>query len=417
MSAHQPAGPEQLQRLGSPEAVLEVIHQVRQTLVQLLESAHLKPTKGRETARSLQIDRNLVWRVTRVVKADDILAAIGDIPTAAQVEKICGACERLGAPPPRLEAARAAIAEFEQAVEECAGNREYFEAMVSGLQIDDVTQRQESTRKLTFLGNLALWGVQARVNFKTMIYVPGDEPHIIDCVRVAGLYDFKRSRRCTWPIHRVAAYDDAGNIISIKTLPILPDDDLPPGLPLLSPFCSGTHLEIVPVERSYGTRYDLAAGPFGNQGTLSFVFADRLKHAHETYRTTDRGDDRFMASMNDLATPSELVMHDIFLHKDLEIDAVPEVMLLDRLSLSRGYRSDELDAARLPLSTRILNVSAGPVSSSLSQYPEYSRVLEYVLERIDVEADDLRGYRFTMTYPPVPSAVVVRLALAEKPGS
>ncbi len=404
-----------MQRFGSPEAILDVIHQVRQTLVQLLESAHLHPTKGRETARSLQIDRNLVWRVTRIAKAEDILSAIGDIPTASQVEKICVACERLGASPTTVQAARMAIIEFEQVVEECAGNREYFEAMVSGLQVDDVTQRQESTRKMTFLGNLALWGVQARVNFKTMIYVPGDAPNVIDCIRIAGLVDFKRSRQRNWPIHRVAAYDDAGSVISIKSVPILPDDNLPPGLPLLKPFCSGSHLEIVPVKRSYGTRYDLGSGPFGNQGTLTYLFADRLVHAHETFRTTDRGDDRYLASMNDLATPSELVMHDIFIHRDLKLDATPEVLLLDRLSTSRGYQHDEVEADRMPLSTHILNVSAGPLSSSLKQYPEYAKALQYVLKNQGIDGNDLHGHRFTMTFPPVPSAVVMRLPLPEHP--
>lgn len=404
-----------MQHLGSPEAILDVIHQVRQALVRLLESVNLEPTKGRETARSLQIDRNLVWRLTRVVKAEDILSAIGDIPTATQVEKICSACERLGAPAAEVAAARGTIATFDRVVADCAGNREQFEAMVSGLQVDDVTERQESIRKLTFLGNLALWGVQARVNFKTMIYVPGDAPNVVDCIRVAGLVDFRRSRQRNWPIHRVAAYDDAGTSIRIETNPVLPDESLPPELPLLMPFCTGTQLEVVPVERNYGTRYDLAAGPFGNRGNQTFVFADRLKYAHETHRTTDRGDDRYIASMNDLATPSELVLHDVFIHRDLKIDAVPEVLLLDRLAASRGYRDDDVEGDRLPLSTRILDVSAGPASSALLQYPDYSRMLQFVLESEGLRPDALKGYRFKMAYPPVPSAVVMRLPLPERP--
>ena len=417
MSFRPDAGPEQAQRFGSPEAILDVIHQVRRSLILLLESVHLNPNNGRETARSLQIDRNLVWRVTRLIKAEDILSAISDIPSVSQVEKICLACEHLNAPESRVAAARKAVTEFERVVEECAGNREYFEAMVSGLQVDDVTQRQESTRKMTFLGNLALWGVQARVNFKTMIYVPGATPGVIDCIRIAGLVDFKRSQLRSWPIHRVAAYDDAGAVIKIKTSPIQRDDNLPPELPLLMPFCTGTLGDIVPIKRSYGTRYDLAAGPFGNQGTLTYVFADKLTHAHEIYRTTDRGDDRSMASMNDLATPSEFVMHDVFVHRDLHMDTTPEVLLLDRLSTARGYRPDDDEADRLPLSTRILNVSAGPMSSSLSKYPEYSKLLQFVLDSEGLLADDLRGFRFTMDYPPVPSAVVMRMMLPERSAS
>ena len=37
-------------------------------------------------------------------------------------------------------------------------------------------------------------------------------------------------------------------------------------------------------------------------------------------------------------------------------------------------------------------------------------------EEWGVPADDLRGHRFTMSFPPVPSAVVMRVALPERSG-
>lgn len=94
--------------------------------------------------------------------------------------------------------------------------------------------------------------------------------------------------------------------------------------------------EILTTRQNDGIRYDLAEGSFGNRGSLTFVFADRIFKAHTTYRVNDGVIDRYLASMNDLSTPSELVVHDICLHKGLVVEGEPQVMLLDRLSASRG---------------------------------------------------------------------------------
>jgi hypothetical protein len=407
-------GPELRQRYCSPEAILEVLYAVQRSLLTLLESAKLDPTKGRETARALGLDRTLIWRVTRVMKTEDILAAIGDIPTGSQVERICKACQDRGAPDDQVAGAREAVARFESVVEECAGNREYFEAMVSGLVVDDVTQRQENARKLTFLGNFALWGAEAAVNFKTAVYFPSaTHPDIIDAVRIGGLVDFKRSSAGRWPIYRVHGYTEAGESVSLPSEPVLADDSSSPGLPLLSPFCSDQLPEIVPVRRAYGTRFDLEAGRFGNAGALTCVFADVIRGLIGAFRDP-ANHHYYLASMNDLFTPSEYLVHDIILHRDLVLSGAPEVMLLNRLTVSRGYNPDEDDKNRMPLSAKILNIAPGPMSS-VKRYPDYTRMLEFVLERLGLEAGDFVGHRFTMTYPPVPTAVVMRIGLPDRP--
>ena len=409
-------GPELPQRYCSPEAILEVLHAVQTSLLGLLESAHLDPTKGREAARALGLDRTLIWRVTRVVKTEDILAAIGDIPTSSQVERICKACRDIGAPDDRVASAREAVARFERVVEECAGNREYFEAMVSGLVVDDVTQRQENARKLAFLSNFALWGAQAALDFKTIIYYPSPtDPDMIDAVRIGGLVDFKRSSAGRWPIHRIHGYTEAGEAVPTTSEPVVADDALPPGLPLLRRFCCGQLPAIVPVRRQYGTRFDLEAGPFGNAGALTCVFADVVRGYQGAFRDPAIHN-YYMASMNDLFTPSEFLVHDVFLHRDVAVGGAPEVMLLDRLTVMRGYNPEEDEMHRMPLSAKILNVSAGPMSN-LKRYPAYTQVLQFILEQLGFEAGDFRGHRFTMTYPPIPTALVMRIGLPDRPVS
>lgn len=408
-------GPELRQRYCSPEAILDVLLDVQQSLLRLLESARLDPTKGRETARALGLDRTLIWRVTRVVRTEDILAAIGDIPTSSQVDKICRACLDIGAPEVEVARARDAVDRFEQVVKECAGNREYFEAMVSGLVVDDVTQRQENARKLAFLSNFALWGAQAAVNFKTIIYLPNaSDPDTIDAVRIGGLVNFKRSSAGRWPIHRIHAYTEAGENVPTVAEPVVADESQPQGLPLLRPFCSEILPEIIAVERKYGTRFDLEAGSFGIAGALTCVFAEVVRGFQGAYRDPAMHN-LFMASMNDLFTPSEFLVHDVFLHRDVVVGSAPEVMLLDRLTTTRGYNPEEDERNRLPLSAKILAVSPGPMSA-LKRYPAYLSMVQFVLDKLGFESGDFRGHRFTMTYPPVPTALVMRFGLPDRPG-
>jgi hypothetical protein len=287
--------------------------------------------------------------------------------------------------------------------------------MVSGLVVDDVTQRQENARKLAFLSNFALWGAQAALNFKTIVYYPSPtDPDKIDAVRIGGLIDFKRSSAGRWPIHRIHVYTEAGEAIPAITEPVVADDTLPPGLPLLRQFCSGELPAILPIRRHYGTRFDLEAGSFGNAGALTCVFADvvRGQGAFRDPATSNY----YLASMNDLFTPSEFLVHDVFLHRDVAVSGAPEVMLLDRLTVTRGYNPDEDEQHRMPLSAKVLNVSAGPMSN-LKRYPAYTDVLQFVLERLGFAAGEFRGHRFTMVYPPIPAALVMRVGLPDRPVS
>ncbi len=73
---------------GSPDEILEVLHQVRASLKQLIVSAGADPTKTRETARHLELSNNLVWPVSRFLNATDIITASGEVLDRLKFEKV-----------------------------------------------------------------------------------------------------------------------------------------------------------------------------------------------------------------------------------------------------------------------------------------------------------------------------------------
>ena len=403
---------ESREQYGAPEAILVVLHDLRAALAELLITVGADPKKARATARFLELDTNSVWRITHLINATDILSAMREIPSRNKIEKLCAVCAKRGAPSGTVNKVLAAIDTFERAVEYSVGDRESFDALLTGLDYDDVTQRQESSRKLTFLGNSSLWGVQAKVNFKAVIFALNeDDSNYVSAVRVSGLVNLRRLRPVRWPLYHMYLYRDDGTTITNTPDPIDPYADEVGGLPLLESFSSTDNPDIVGVETEYGKSFILAPGPIGNAGAKTFVFADRIAPMGSRFRN---GVEEYAAAMIDLVTPSELLVFDMFVHQDLNLSTPPEALLLDRLSTVRGYNPPEDEQHKLPLSIKPLLMGRGSASSATPQFPQYPEVLEYVFERAGWVAREFVGYRLVLRYPPVPTAAVMRMPLPER---
>lgn len=405
--------------LESFEEILFLISEMREALCQLFRSVNSDPLSGRKSARQLGLDRNLAWRVSKFVGASDLLAAVPDVPTAKQIDRICNACTKLGASAKQSDQVRETLLRYDEFVCDSAGNREYFEALVSGLVIDDVSGKQESIRRNSFFANVAQWGVQTRVDFKTVVYSPSpSNEDLLEIMRLGGRVDFKRSRQISWPLHRAHWYADDGSVKEVGLHPVChADNQQTAGISLMEQFCSQPIPDLIQVDTSFGSRIDLPGTGFGNAGALTMVFGDINRgDINSTENSRWRGPNmEFHASMNDLYTPTELVVHDVFMHRELVNDlGQPEIMLLDRLSASRGYNPTIDEHSRLPLSTTPIRISARAGGASIHEYPDYVELLKHAFGKVDWRINEFIGYRFLMKFPTIPSATVVRFSLVDK---
>ena len=399
---------------GSPDAILEVLYLVKETLTEVIASAGADPAKTRDTARRLDLSNNLVWPVSRFINADDILTAGSEVIDRVKFEKICDACEAKGAAPNLVHQARQAIDKFEEVITLSAGDRQSFSLMLTGLGHEDVTQRQENTRKMAFLSNSSLWGVQCRLSFKTVIFAPNtEEPDQVDAIRIFGMVDFRRLRPIPWPLYRMHGYFDDGSIRPGTGIPIEPPVDDMGSIPLLRNFCSEPLPALKSVKRDYGRRFDLCAGPIGNAGLLTCVIADRLVKWQSIYRTPEKNE--FMGSLFDLVTPLEYMLFDVFVHKDLPFTSAPESALFDRLTAPRGLDPENDAFRQLPLSNKVLQLGPGLLGNSSAHYPRYAQLMEYVFQRANLVPGDYQGYRLSIRYPQIPTAADLQWRLSERP--
>src|SRR5262249_44493793 len=153
---------------------------LRMAISEAFSSLDADPTKPQVLARRFGIDKSLSWRLSRLMTENDPLVAIPHLPGNAGLGIVMRSLKHAGTRSDLLDAMQTAIDEFDRMVGMHAGDRETLKMMVGSASPDARQQRDESQRKLSFLGNSATWGVQARLQICTSFIAPGTDPRMID---------------------------------------------------------------------------------------------------------------------------------------------------------------------------------------------------------------------------------------------
>ena len=237
----------------------EALTGLRAALLAALDRAGIDSAHPREAARRLGVDKNLMWRVSKVVGQPDVFEAVRSVPRRTAFGRLCEALTRAGVPGPLVDDAAAAHAAFDRLVDDHAGDRESFELIVGGLGSDSQAGASlEQARKLAFRGNVGVFGVQAHTQVFTALLAPSaDQP---GCVDAAG-----------------------GGV------PLDPDAPAD-GSGLLEAFSSRPFPELGVEQAADGTqRYVLESGELGRTGELTALFG-MLRRGLGTHQA---GSDRF----------------------------------------------------------------------------------------------------------------------------
>ena len=290
----------------------ESMSRISGALTELLASVGADPNGPRELARRFAVNRNMAWKVTRIVNATDPCEAFQHLPGSAGIDILLKAMGDEGAPRECVEAVRASFEGFDAMVETHAGDRGTLELMLASMlpgRMDP--SRLESSRKLSFQGNSATLGVQMRVRSGVSIVAPNAErPEFIDLGVVTGLYGVRRLRPITrWPLvqSRLFAHEDDGSA------PL--DPSVAPGeVPFLRDFCSETLPETSLRETPNGFACELEEGPVGTSAAFDSVFGWWVRPLAK-FQSDEEGQlAEFTATCD---APAELFVYDLLVHRSL----------------------------------------------------------------------------------------------------
>ena len=378
------------------------IRHLRAVLDAAIRGSGVEPDRPQEIARHCRLDKNLAWKVSRLIGATDPTDALRFVPGQNGLRIVA---ERLGEV--AGSAAQAALLEaidaFGRLTARHAGDRATLELLVlgtgDGLPPADLL---EGARRQAYNGNSAILGYRARRQVTVWTCVPSSEqPGAVDLVEVGGLLGFVRLRsEVRVPLLRLPG--------ALDSEPLVPADQ-PRGMPLLRPFCS---VPLPRVERHVGRdgeSLELGAGPVGGTAREDCVFGLRAPLAPASHA---RGEPPTCALRLPLTTPVESLVVAILIDRELRWTPDPT----PRLTGIVGHPgSGPVDAAahegqRLPVE-RQLESTDDLVEALVAQDGEpLPETVRFVLRALGRGLGEFEQYRLELPFPPIPSSLAVRFA-------
>jgi len=380
-----------------PDAFLRSVSDLREAFARLCGSVEGLPERPLQMARFLRLDKNLAWKVARLVEAADPGEAVRHLPGPTGVKLVLDAFAQGGAGESEIALVQAAVARFDRMVGEHTGDRATLElVLASGVTDRPDAQRMEASRKLAFQGNSATFGVQARVRFGFQMLAPSAaDRELVDVVAVGGLVDFRRLRTsAAWPLLSVSLYGaEGGGAGEVRHEPLGENRD---GLPLMLDFCSAPLPLIRAVPEPEGIVYELAEGPIGDTAASTCVFGWRTAAVGSVRGGPEGSLAEFMLTAE---TPAEALVFELYVHRDLPFEGAPALRATSsmhgrpRFPLAQHARYD------LPLSEELEAVAA-PVAHPL--LPRHAELVETACARAGWRLADFRAHRLTLRFPPIP---------------
>lgn len=393
------------------EELINAFQKLQSSVAEALAAAGVDATKTRESARVLGLNRGLTWRISRLLRANDDLSAVSDVPGRESMVRLFDTCAGLGASSATVETALRAVDEFEAAVEACAGDRKTLTLLIANRGESTSIGEADRTRRRLFEGACGVWGVQARVRFVTVFAFPSPEDsNLINAAHTTGYIDFRRLGNRTWPMVYEVVHNSAGELAPFRRTALMPGSGMGDAIPLMQEFCEPQNPPIS-TRVSQGFRiFELESGPVGNEGLTTCVFGTLLHGLYPRYPA----EPETAGFMLLIQTPVEHVIFDLFLHRDLDVIELPRTELLDRLTFPHGNNESEFDLQRMPLAERPRRLAPGAAGAFTHLIPWYPRLLGQITERIGQPINAFDGSRFELAYPPISTTLSRRFDLTPR---
>lgn len=385
---------------------------LKSSVLELFDATGVDPTKTRELARELGLNRGLAWKLSRVARSIDGTDVAHDVPGRQSMEHFIRVCQERGVKSSLISKATDATDAFEESVSSCSGGRKTLSMLLANRVGQTSQLDRERARRTLFEGACAVWGVQAQTRFVTVFLFPSkDTPGHLDAAHVTGHVGFRQLSSRPWPMSYEAVHDSDGESVPIIKEPLDPDGSEEGELQIIREFCEPDVPNIVVRKQKDYKTFELAAGQVGNKGMTTVVFGSYLKALYmQHYNRPETAG--FMVL---LQTPVERVIFDYYVHKDVQTQGKVITHLLDRMTYPHENREEDFDHQSMTISETPRDLPQGIHGASTPHLPWYPRLLELVTDRIGLDYDDFVGSRFMMSYPPISTTLSMRVSL--KPNS
>ncbi|MFK7959133.1 MAG: hypothetical protein AB8G96_01285 [Phycisphaerales bacterium] len=385
----------------------EAVQALRAALLGLLADVGGDPSRPQDIARRFGLNKNLTWKISRLVGDGDPLGAVPHVPGRSGVEIFLRAMERAGASTVHVGAVQAAADALDAAARRHTDDRPTLEMMIDAAL--PMPQQTEQFRRLAFQGNSGTWGVRAKTQVAMHVLMPSDDaPGMVDLVQIGGLLGFKRLRAGTrWLLFRRERWSDDGS--SVGADDVRPLDPASGGaVPLLPKFCSRP-LPTIDVTQTPGEeQYELPPGPVGKTAALDCVYGQVARkvgpdHAEKPGEHTEIG--------CSVITPCEHLVLDLLVHRSCAWAMRPELMVVGRLDGSGLHDDGQRRRNLIAVPETVRDLGFGLDGLATPAAPGQRELAAWTLDQVDRDPREFRALRVVMSHPPIPIAILLRSAL------
>lgn len=142
---------------------------LRAAVARILDHLPAARDRAADLRRALDLDAALAWQIHTIAASSDPLRAGRVVPKAGAMQRFLDQARARRIPGPLIEEARAAYADFEEAVAHHAGSRGTFEAMLSALRPDDGATLKR-LRRAAHRADAAVWGLSVRLRLNCVVF-------------------------------------------------------------------------------------------------------------------------------------------------------------------------------------------------------------------------------------------------------
>lgn len=380
---------------------------LRTAIRDMLRSVEADPTRPQDMSRQLKVDKNLAWKVSRLVGAVDAGDALQYLPGDSAMTLLVDAGAKAGASARMCDKVKKAAEHLSKAVREHVGDRPTLELMIDALPTNK-GERLLASRKMAFRGNSAIWGMQAKARFQTAIILPNaNDPERLDIAILAGWVDLRRIRHdAEWILHRQR---QSLNAMSepVDEEGVQSDQDRTLGL--LRRFCSPNMPEVIVRREKENLLFQLGPSLLAGSGASTIVQAWVFKGMGWLHAKYAGETGQFAVGV---AAPSEYIVYDIFAHRSCTFVRRANASIHGYvMAPTQPFQPGD----RLPIEPTRVDLGQFPPTVSSSMIPNYGEMVDFMFEKLGWNPVDFLGLRFQTEYPPFPSGMLIEAQLDAPP--
>ncbi|MFI4882898.1 MAG: hypothetical protein ACIAQU_09980 [Phycisphaerales bacterium JB064] len=389
-----------------------VVAEIRDLFAQVIESKCGPGTGLPDICQGFGIHRKLAWQLTKVAYGDDPFYSARYMPTPKGIDTWVRSALDNGVQPDLLDRVREASARFETLVETHAGNRTAMDMLLESCIARPSEDIDVRWRQRAFEGNGYIWGVQARSTVAFSVIAPSqDKRGWLDIAQARSIIGLRRTKPDTrWMIGQGTVMRDNAPPTGPVRTPLDPETTRHAGgVPIIGQFSTTPLPRLERRETGTGTVFDeILPGEIGQIGEITVTTGEVVRNLAPAFATPN---DKRAHFGTGVGTPTEALIYDHFVHKDLFQSVHRELCVFGELG--KPFTHDEEDRIRVP--EQVQHLGKGLASVHSPDAPGYARLLRYTFDACGWNTDEFELYRVRMAYPPLSTSVMISHDLPEPP--